>query len=440
MPMKFRRFKPTMGIHECYSPPDGNATVDIVAVHGLNGDAVKTWTSEKRKICWLSHPEFLPKHLKTARILSYGYNAHVSSLWGIQPTSDRIKGHAIKLVAQLYADRSVRLLICKKRAGLGNATRRPIIFICHSLGGIVVKRALAHSERQIYPQVLYLRSIFTHTHAVLFFGTPHSGSNKARLLLNLQNSIRLSISERIIQVESALVNSLIEGSEVLQETSVEFKPLIPEFSIYFFWEMKKTYFGYKRDYIVEKSSAAPTIEGTISMGIASDHRGMVRFENSESGDFKKIVKILKECVATASQRVFLHENSSETSLSSSEGYGPIQQTIETVAGTPKPSIPWTWEMERSGSRDNDLSYRTLKASIDLSVSSKPAENNILRKDRSGLSYRTWMEVADPPLQRRSAACRGWLSAVIVLMLLGINVFIVHRVTVYTHIQMTLISE
>jgi hypothetical protein len=64
----------------------------IVAVHGLNGDAMKTWTSGN--ICWLNHPDLLPKYLKRARVLTWGYNANISSLTGKSTSSERILQHA----------------------------------------------------------------------------------------------------------------------------------------------------------------------------------------------------------------------------------------------------------------------------------------------------------------------------------------------------------
>ena len=80
----------------------------IVAVHGLNGDAVKTCTARNGKTCWLNHPDFLPKYIKNARVLVWGYNANVSSITG--PTSsNRILQHAQTLVQELEADREVRV-------------------------------------------------------------------------------------------------------------------------------------------------------------------------------------------------------------------------------------------------------------------------------------------------------------------------------------------
>jgi protein SERAC1 len=50
----------------------------------------------------------LPGALRNARILSFGYNANVTSLFG-STSSDRILQHAQTLVAQLEANRSVNL-------------------------------------------------------------------------------------------------------------------------------------------------------------------------------------------------------------------------------------------------------------------------------------------------------------------------------------------
>ena len=84
---------------------DWSIPSSIVAVHGLNGDAMKTWTSGN--ICWLNHPDLLPKYLKRARVLTWGYNANISSLAGKSTSSDRILQHAQTLIAQLHADRDV---------------------------------------------------------------------------------------------------------------------------------------------------------------------------------------------------------------------------------------------------------------------------------------------------------------------------------------------
>ena len=48
----------------------------------------------------------LPTNLKSARILTYGYNATVAAFFG-KASADRILQHAHTLVAGLVADREV---------------------------------------------------------------------------------------------------------------------------------------------------------------------------------------------------------------------------------------------------------------------------------------------------------------------------------------------
>lgn len=53
---------------------------------------------------------------------------------------------------------------------------RPIIFIGHSLGGLVIQKALLHSDGS--PDELY-SDVVNSTAGVVFLGTPHRGSNLA---------------------------------------------------------------------------------------------------------------------------------------------------------------------------------------------------------------------------------------------------------------------
>lgn len=81
----------------------------VVAVHGLNGDAFKTWTIDGSNKMWLKDPDLLPSNLKNSRILTYGYNAAVAAMFG-KASSDRILQHAQTLVAELVADREVSVV------------------------------------------------------------------------------------------------------------------------------------------------------------------------------------------------------------------------------------------------------------------------------------------------------------------------------------------
>jgi protein SERAC1 len=109
--------------------PEGEGIVDVVAVHGLDGHYRNTWTMEDttkryRRVNWLE--TVLPKQeLIHARILAFSYN---SSVQFSKSTSDVF----------VFADQLLEHLM-GKREHEGEQCR-PIVFICHSLGGIVVKQ------------------------------------------------------------------------------------------------------------------------------------------------------------------------------------------------------------------------------------------------------------------------------------------------------------
>lgn len=98
------------GLTEVYKPAP--ATVDVVFVHGLNGDPHNTWTSEKSKTFWPA--QLLPPILEEerARILVYGYDADVTSFTdGV--SRDKIHNHAEHLVAELAANRRVSIQVVR---------------------------------------------------------------------------------------------------------------------------------------------------------------------------------------------------------------------------------------------------------------------------------------------------------------------------------------
>lgn len=97
-------------------------------------------------------------------------------------------------------------------------------------------QAISYSASRKGPRSAHIQSIYTSTYGILFFGTPHHGSSKARLLGNLQRIAQLAIPKKAADFETGLVNALEEQSEILQNITDQFTPLMNEFRIYFFWE------------------------------------------------------------------------------------------------------------------------------------------------------------------------------------------------------------
>ena len=81
-----------------------------------------------------------------------------------------ILGHAIQLLSNLSSKRR-------------EARTRPLIFVAHSPGGLVVKDALHQSHSEGIQQIVHrarLAAIKTATIGVIFAGTPHRGAGKAQ--------------------------------------------------------------------------------------------------------------------------------------------------------------------------------------------------------------------------------------------------------------------
>lgn len=102
---------------------DKTERVDIVAVHGLNGHYLNTWTDEKTGVNWLIH--IIPMFIPMARVMSFWYNSAVQSS---KSTSD----------IPIFADQLLESLVSERQTVA--ETSRPVIFLCHSLGGLVFKQ------------------------------------------------------------------------------------------------------------------------------------------------------------------------------------------------------------------------------------------------------------------------------------------------------------
>ena len=112
------------------------AFVDVVFVHGLAGDRERTWTSPSSDgSCPVLWPrDLLPLYLPYVRIITFGYDAYIARLHG-QVSINRIADHSSDLL---------KALVCLR--GSDRTTLRPIIFVAHSLGGLVCKDALRVSR------------------------------------------------------------------------------------------------------------------------------------------------------------------------------------------------------------------------------------------------------------------------------------------------------
>jgi hypothetical protein len=253
-------------LHDC---PD--AVVDVCFIHGLTGDREDTWTVSGQPAPWPK--TLLPSELMNARILTYGYDAYVVRK-GVA-ASVRLIDHAMNLLNDLTADRT--------RCG---ASARPLIFVAHSLGGLVCKKAILLSRNNPEP---HLRGIFEHAKGIIFMGTPHRGSwaaywaNMSASALGLVRSTNTSLLA-VMERDDQLLESLQRDFwAMVREQREAGRPL--EVAC-FFEELPMSILG-RAVVIVSKDTA--TLEGYSSFSIHANHRDMVRFGSKEDNGFKRLV-------------------------------------------------------------------------------------------------------------------------------------------------------
>jgi hypothetical protein len=107
------------------------------------------------------------------------------------------------------------------------------------------------------------------------------------------------VPRKVARFETNLLTGLEEDSETLQNITQDFSRMMARYSIFFFWEQLPTDLKYSMDYIVDRDSAAPVIDGTGRCGIAANHQCMCKFEDSHSPGLKVVLATLKRYALAA---------------------------------------------------------------------------------------------------------------------------------------------
>ncbi|KAF5025375.1 hypothetical protein F66182_2540 [Fusarium sp. NRRL 66182] len=230
-----------MGFTTLHNPPQARA--DIVFVHGLQGHPEKTWTfkneAERVPLTWRErllrqrrrqravgatvywpydllcvHDEFA-----SSRVMTWGYDTKVLREFFKGNDSQNISQHGNNFLVRLQQERR------------DNPTR-PLIFVAHSLGGIIVKAALAISKNsQHQPQYL---PIYSSILGIIFLATPHNGSGTAGWGLIASNLAKVALQ----RPSRSVLRGLKPNSEVLENLQRTFLQMLEDghFAIHSFWE------------------------------------------------------------------------------------------------------------------------------------------------------------------------------------------------------------
>ncbi|KAK8877490.1 Ankyrin repeat domain-containing 50 protein [Apiospora arundinis] len=219
--------------------------------------------------------------------MTYGYDTHIRHRLGPEGSQSTVYDISWDFLVALEASR--------RREPI-----RPIIFIAHSLGGIVVKEMLRRASIYRLGQS-HLRPVFDSTKGVLFFGTPHGGSDPRGFLQKFAEQLFRATG---FTVNQQIVNTLLPSSERLRELRDEFAPMARQqgWIIHSFQEQ----IGVKAlssDKVVDDSSSylnAPDLEVTEHIG--QNHMDMCRFVGPHDPEYRKVAAAITH-ITTAEYKI-----------------------------------------------------------------------------------------------------------------------------------------
>ncbi len=233
---------------------------DVVFVHGLGGDAVTTWESQHNKNSQNSWLYWLDQDIPGICVWSLGYEAEAFSWKGsTMPLYDR----ATNFLATLDAD------------GIGS---RPLFFVTHSLGGLVVKQMLRNAIESGNSE---WQTIAEKTQGIVFISTPHSGSDLASWLKYL-GGILTTVSVSDLEAHASHLRSLNNWYRNHDQFG--------DLPLKVYCEKKQT----KGILVVNETSADPGIRGFIPIPMDDDHISICKPPSRDALVYKGVKKFVEE--------------------------------------------------------------------------------------------------------------------------------------------------
>ncbi|KAI1861138.1 hypothetical protein JX265_009757 [Neoarthrinium moseri] len=250
--------KGPLGLTTVHEPGDADAAADLVFVHGLNGGSMSTWSKGgDANLFWPG--EFLPRDaFQDVRIHTFGYSSGVSreSVLNIQ-------------------DFARSLLAAVQDAPTMSKSPQPrLIFIGHSMGGLVIKKAFIMGT-----QIPEFQSLVARTYAIFFLATPHQGADIAQTLSRL---LALAPGSR------PFVNDLFPQSPALQSINDEFPRVSGHLQLFSFYETKSMNYGVGKGLIVEKHAAVMNAPNERKTPLDADHRNAAMYASQNDPSYVSV--------------------------------------------------------------------------------------------------------------------------------------------------------
>ncbi|KAL6875968.1 WD40 repeat-containing protein [Trichoderma longibrachiatum] len=275
-----------LGLHVLHDPEF--STLDIIFVHGLGGHSHKTWTKDQDPLLfWPKSWLPLEPDVGTARIMTFGYNAKWRGEAGISSITDFAKELLYEM--RFAKDPS------EKDISIGV---NPIIFVVHSMGGLVVKKAFLFG---LYDD--NYKDIIRSVSAIVFLSTPHRGTHLAETLNRI-----LAVS---FQSPKTFIADLEKSSTTIEDVNEQFRHFAPKLSLWSFYETLPTPIGLRKLIIVEKDSSVLGYPAEVSRPLHADHRGVCKYSSPADANYVSVRNALKSLVTTARSKAIQEAEAKE---------------------------------------------------------------------------------------------------------------------------------
>ncbi|KAI1496365.1 hypothetical protein F5X99DRAFT_422182 [Biscogniauxia marginata] len=280
-PANANRASDPLGLTVLHAPTTA-PSADIIFLHGLGGSSRLTWCKDRNlNLFWPR--EWLPADpdIRHARILSFGYNANFRS--SAQSSSLSISDFSKNLLYDMLFSTDPD----------GNPLRlgeAPIIFVAHSMGGLVFKQAYLDARLDDR-----YASLINSIKAVIFLSTPHRGSDLAKPL----NKI---LSASFGLTPKNYVSELIQNGPFLRTINEQFRHLAPSLQIFSFYETLRTSLGISSSLILDSETAKLGYPGEISRSLNADHHNVCKFESPRDPNYQVVLGALKSLIPSCSSQ------------------------------------------------------------------------------------------------------------------------------------------
>jgi len=268
-----------------------NWGVDVVFVHGLLGGVFYTWrqsdpdnvrefsddqiSEDNYSFCWPR--DWLAEESNNVRVIGCDFDSYITQWGGNCPTQN---------FKQSLEERSEDMLKKLQEAGVG---RRPVIFVGHSMGGLIIKKMLTAAQDS---EDESLKNLTQNTKGVVFYSTPHDGSQIA----SLGNGII-----RHFFFPSVEVQELEFNNPNLHALNMNFKEFVRKFQtkvISFGEQLPTLNFGITDKVVVPSESSDPGVGEFYQ--VPFNHINVCKPDSRKSILFRKFYDMVLDAVDEAS--------------------------------------------------------------------------------------------------------------------------------------------